>query len=114
MTSELEALAASLSQTVHTLCTELRSRQLPHLSSERDPPNDIYTSPVLNDARSRILDLVDELQALVLGPVGTLTLPPVCVNSSWDEHFALTSLVAQSSVKPASNMSIQHFRARSA
>ena len=85
MSSKLEALAAALAESAKALSNELEVRQLPSLSLEEDHPSELQTVQSLAATRSRILDIAEELQALVLGPVGLLTTPPVSVETCQDE-----------------------------
>jgi hypothetical protein len=80
-TTRISELTAIIAANTAKVDEYLASQGLPTPSFDADsPPKLVFQGPVAT-YRQAILDATDELHALMLGPIGILTSPPVSLHA---------------------------------
>lgn len=78
MTTRTAELASTIAANTAKIDAYLASNGIDPLSFEGSGSGDVLSGPELGAARQAVLEATKELHALMLGPAGILSSPPVC------------------------------------
>ena len=79
--SRIAELSAIIANHTSKIDSSLAANGLPTPSFDADSPPTLLAMPALAESRNAILQASDELSALMQGPIGLLTSPPVRIGS---------------------------------